>query len=179
VASECRHVNVSEVRDETTGVVVDYKCDDCGTLASEERGPEDEPDSDDEGEGEDDEPSGIKAGDAASVGERIRETAERESLPDDEPEAESVTAAPSMPPHDPYTETCPTCDGFGETFTGSRVDEYFTRTCVTCRGMGFVDATPPQPPYPIPRAESEPDTEPSSGPWTWPQAHVPPNAVAS
>ena len=46
---------------------------------------------------------------------------------------------------DPQAHACETCDGKGQTLTGSRVPNQETRTCPTCMGRGWVGAVPVAP----------------------------------
>lgn len=86
-------------------------------------------------------------GAAASIGERLRAAVERDEAAALEPDPEDEQAA-TMPP-DPYTAACPTCHGYGTTYTGSRVEAHLFRDCPTCQALGYVlleDAhTGPQP----------------------------------
>lgn len=51
-----------------------------------------------------------------------------------------VLSGPAEPDYrtDPVTETCPDCDGWGKTSTGSRVATHQTRACPTCKAYGYV-----------------------------------------
>lgn len=65
--------------------------------------------------------------------------------------------------NDPLTKTCDDCKGFGQTYTGSFVDDYIYRTCPTCNGRGFVE-TVPVPPIVVPSLpEVEPRTADAEG----------------
>lgn len=56
---------------------------------------------------------------------------------------------------DPHSSACPTCEGRGQTLTGSLVPEHETRTCPTCMGTGY-RATNSAPANGPPDAEGEP-----------------------
>ena len=101
---------------------------------------------------------------ATVLGERLAAMVEAEAtVAEAEPEPEP---GPLRMPHDPHTATCPDCQGFGETLTGSMVDGQETRTCVGCDGRGWVEI-----PY---SADSAADGElrpirrdPATRAWTW------------
>lgn len=94
---------------------------------------------------------------AGALGARLRELADRS-----EAEAEAEPERPTHPPMDPHTETCPTCDGFGETVTGSRLDAEFTRQCDDCRGKGW--RLRPMEPSPLPTPVAAPEPTPEAAP---------------
>lgn len=102
---------------------------------------------------------------AGAVGEKLRETAERET------EEAAELDVPEHPPFDPQTRTCGTCSGWGIVRTGSIVEGHTVRRCNGCGGVGFQErrkepgtegetAAPP--------VESVPDETP--GAWVWPDA---------
>jgi hypothetical protein len=97
-----------------------------------------------------------------------------DDLDDDEVEAvesEDSHAIPAAddddePRRDPHTLTCGTCNGYGQTLTGSRVQAFSTRTCPDCQGMGYVELLREPEPEPQPAA-------PEAGPAPWPEPPPP------
>lgn len=66
------------------------------------------------------------------------------------------------PPFDPHTYRCPTCDGHGQTRTGSRqTGKEAVRECVDCNGSGYRHRGTDEPPArPARAADFEPELQP-------------------
>lgn len=96
------------------------------------------------------------------VGERIRAHLEAEATHIEQEEA--LPEKPlRAPPVDPFTRQCPTCQGFGQTQTGSLVDGQEFRECVTCGGRGWQERLEQ-----TPLADGAPgQTEHDDGGWSW------------
>ena len=108
-----------------------------GSLATEPPDTVDDPDDD---ENEDEEAHE----DARTQGQRIAAMVEDEAERVEQEEATPLTVQ-SAPPPDPYTRTCPTCEGYGQTLTGSIVDTQEFRECVDCHGKGWQERLEPEP----------------------------------
>lgn len=174
----CEHIDPADdttfrvLATDSAGHIAEVTCDVCGRIFATGIGPEDDPDSDDEGEGESDEPAAHVSGDPAALGERIRATVERESVADDAPDDEPPAMVPESPPLDPFATTCPTCDGFGETITGSRRESELTRVCVSCSGKGWVErATVPSIMQQIGAPALATTTTAPPEQWSWQEPH--------
>ena len=112
------------------------------------------------------------------AGVRAQEDGEEDEDEEEENEEEEeragvvpVASGDDEPRRDPHTETCPTCNGWGETLTGSRVQAFATRTCPACQGMGYIEIQPEPAPAPSPPAAE-------TGPAPWPEAPPPPVTYA-
>lgn len=106
--------------------------------------------------------AGVQLGKIAAkpLGERLAAMVEREA-------AEAEAPEPAAPPHDPHTATCPDCQGFGQTQTGSRVEGQEFRECPGCTGRGWIELPP------APGGPAEPGDvrtirrDANSGGWSW------------
>lgn len=116
---------------------------------------------------------GVPGADPASLAraevpeEEDEEEAVEEGGEEEEAEALARAAAEDEEPRrDPHTRTCETCNGYGQTLTGSRVEAFATRQCPTCQGLGYVEILPEPPPPP-------PPAPPEAGPAPWPEPPPP------
>jgi hypothetical protein len=100
--------------------------------------------------------------DPREVGERIAAMVEDEAQRAEQETGHAETG-PRVPPADPYTRTCPTCQGFGVTQTGSIVDGQEFRDCVDCRARGWQERLEREP-QPQTNGEQEPQAADS---WRW------------
>ncbi len=84
-------------------------------------------------------------------------------------QCEGVGHVPATPPaavhleHDPATEPCPVCKGYGELVTGSLKEQYAARLCGNCGGGGFITVSAPAP-APVAQAAFTANGPPSPGP---------------
>lgn len=120
-----------------------------------------EPDGTDDAE-DDAAEEGEEPEDSRSQGERIAALVEEEAARVEAEEAQPLTVR-NAPPPDPYTRTCPTCEGYGQTLTGSIVDGQEFRDCVDCRARGWQER--------LERSADDPPAEDHVGPredsWNW------------